>query len=74
MSIVAGANFVAAGLPNARRDRLWQTSSAKIARFPKAFLLRIATLHGVEPESWDALKFTLDDPIPYLLEMFKVEE
>ncbi|RFB81074.1 hypothetical protein DYH55_06355 [Methylovirgula sp. 4M-Z18] len=74
MSMVVGVNFVAFGLTDGQNARLSPGWGAKIARFPKAFLLQAASFRKMERESWNALKFVLADPIPYALELLKLQE
>jgi len=72
MSMLAGINFVALGLDAATDEVI--IASDRTVRFPKAFLLSLlAPWRRTEPESWNALMFTLADPIPYLREEMGLE-
>ena len=74
MSMIVGMNFVAAALKSKMERSVLETNIPKIARFPKAFLLALASFKKLEPESWEALRFVCSDPIPYILETLGRQE
>jgi predicted ATP-grasp superfamily ATP-dependent carboligase len=71
MSMLAGVNFVARGLDAAPEEPI--TIGARTVRFPKALMCMLWAPWRIEPESWNALKFTLADPIPYFREEIGLE-
>jgi predicted ATP-grasp superfamily ATP-dependent carboligase len=74
MSMLAGINFVAVGLPG-RQSGSRIPQSANI-QFPKAWLKASLKPWTLDASSWDVLKFLLIDPIPWLRESwgFEAEE
>jgi hypothetical protein len=72
MSMLAGINFVALGLRGCIALKPPQQCGEMTVRFPKAIL---GTLHlpwKISRKDWEALKFALCDPIPYLLEELRL--
>ncbi|HKR89915.1 MAG TPA: ATP-grasp domain-containing protein [Phenylobacterium sp.] len=68
MSMLSGINFVALGLPGAQVEHAPVRCGETVVQLPKAALAALATPWKLRARSWDALKFALSDPVPYLRE------
>jgi hypothetical protein len=74
MSMIAGINFLAFGLPGGPGAKQASSTTTKNVRFPKAFLVGMRKPWALERESWDALRFVFADPIPYMLELLGLDK
>ena len=68
MSMLAGINFVALGLPGAAVPSAPVRCGETVVQLPKAILAALPTPWRLRGRSWSALKFALADPVPYLRE------
>lgn len=68
MSMHAGINFVALGLPGADVPPAPVRCGETVVQLPKAVLAALPTPWRLRRRSWGALKFALADPVPYLRE------
>lgn len=68
MSMLAGINFVAFGLPGAVVPSPPVRCGETVVQLPKAMLAALPTPWRLRRRSWSALKFALADPVPYLRE------
>jgi hypothetical protein len=68
MSMLSGINFVALGLPGARAEATPVRCGKTLVQLPKALLAALPTPWKLRARSWNALKFALGDPVPFLRE------
>jgi ATP-grasp in the biosynthetic pathway with Ter operon len=68
MSMIAGINFVALGLGGCQAVDAPRQRGETTIRFPKAILASLHSPWSLSRKDWEALKFVLRDPIPYMLE------
>ncbi len=72
MSMLGGVNFVSLGL--GAEAKALVHDAPKTVRSLKALLLAALTPWKIEAESWNALRFTLADPLPALREAIGLEK
>jgi biotin carboxylase len=68
MSMLAGINFVAFGLPGAVAPDAPVRCGETVVQLPKAVLAGLAAPWRLRRRSWRALQFALADPVPFLRE------
>jgi hypothetical protein len=75
MSMLAGMNFISFGMSPFSSDVLIRPPSSSVrVQFPKAMMLLALTAPWkLDRSSLDTLKFLYRDPIPYLREIFGLE-
>ena len=71
MSMLAGLNFVAAGLPGRRQPPL--SLPPRTIYFPGSILASLSRYWRMGGNVWPGMKFSLADPIPYLRERLGFE-
>ena len=74
LSMLAGINFVALGFPGRREIGPPLKLGATTVRFPKAFLVTLVRPWKLSRKCWEALKFVLSDPLPYIREELGLEQ
>jgi predicted ATP-grasp superfamily ATP-dependent carboligase len=73
MSKLAGVDFVALAL--GKRAPVEPLIAPPMAvRLPKALMLALRSPGKIEPQSWQALRMTLADPLPYIREELGLDE
>jgi carbamoylphosphate synthase large subunit len=68
MSMLSGINFVAQRLPGAAVQATPVRCGKTVVQLPKAMLAALPTPWKLRPRSWNALRYALADPVPYLRE------
>jgi ATP-grasp in the biosynthetic pathway with Ter operon len=74
LSMLAGINFIWLGLPGRLEIGPPWKLGATTVRYPKAFLVTLLTPWKLGHRCWEALKFVLSDPLPYIREELKLEQ
>jgi len=72
LSMLAGINFVALGLPNMRRVDTGLVVAAGPVRLPKALLYSLLTTGRCSRRDWAAAHYLYSDPVPYMMERLKL--
>lgn len=72
MAMIAGVNFVGLGLGDCATVKAPHQCEKTTIRFPKAILASLHSPWSLTRKDWEALKFALRDPIPYLFEEFRL--
>ena len=74
MSMLAGINFIALGLPWRPRSGRQLLAAPVTIKFPKAVAAALARGRGIPAEAWPALKHLAADPVPFLRETLGLEQ
>jgi hypothetical protein len=72
MAMIAGINFVGLGLRGCSAVKAPRQCGETTIRFPKAMLASLHSPWSLGRKDWEALKFALRDPIPYLLDELRL--
>lgn len=73
MSMLAGINFLALGLGGPRQAPPAILSKSVSLRWPKGMLAALPTPWKLRGATWEALKFVLEDPAPFVREKAGLE-
>jgi len=68
MSMIAGVDFISLGLRSESKAEGPVLCASATVRFPKALMFGLFARRKIDAKSWQALKFVLADPLPYIFE------
>ena len=68
MSMIAGVDFISLGLRSRSKAEGPVLCASATVRFPKALMFGLFARRKIDAKSWQALKFVLADPLPYIRE------
>jgi predicted ATP-grasp superfamily ATP-dependent carboligase len=72
LSMIAGINFVAHGIPGAKIQGTGSIESGVQVRFPKALLRSLLSSGRCTKRDWAMLSYMFSDPWPFLMEKLKL--